>query len=288
MIKKLTIENFQSHKLSTFVFDQYLNIIVGASNVGKTSLSRALGFCLYGTPWDKSFVRVGATFCRIILETDTGVIVTREKGERVNKYILQIPNQIPQEFSNFGVEPPEAIQKVLNIKKIDLGKDDPLILNYASQLEPLFLFNRSGSGKANVLGHLSSAHFLDFALRSLSTEKKQINVEKNLKTQELGLLKSQFTALESVTTFKSKLDELEAKNAALDAARQRVESLKDLFRRVTAWKRRYGAEIEKEQLLGQAKAVEIDSTLAFSLISLVKEVSTVETAFTVPINGISV
>lgn len=258
MFKNLRLENFQSHKDSTFEFSPNLSVIVGSSNQGKSSIVRAFSLLLYNQ-WDSSWTRVGASFCRITLTLDSGIVVIREKGPKINKYTLQIPNQPSQIFSNFGVEVPDIIQKALNIRKIDMGKDDPLILNYASQLESLFLFNRSGSAKANVLGHLSNAHFLDHALRSLGTEKKQISTEKNLKTQELALLKDQFTALESVNTFKSKLDEFEVQNIALDAAKQRVEALKLLLRRVQEWKRRYEIEIAKESLLGAVKGIECTS-----------------------------
>lgn len=258
MISQVVLENFQSHKQSIFNFDKGLNLVVGSSNQGKTSLVRALSLVLYNQ-WDKSWVRIGSSFCKITLIMDNGVTVIREKGEKQNKYILKVPNQADCVYENFGVNVPEAISKVLNIRKIELDKDDSLTLNYSSQLESLFLFNRSGSQKAKVFGHLSGAHYLDYALRNLSTEKKQISTEKNLKTQEFSLLKEQFTALESVNSFKSKLEELEAKNTVLDTAKQRVEALKSLLGRVQDWKRRYEAEIAKELLLAKAPQVEIDS-----------------------------
>src|SRR5277367_6812145 len=140
MISSATLQDFQSHKHSTFNFDKGLNLVVGSSNQGKTSLVRALSLVLYNQ-WDKSWVRVGSAFCKITLTMDNGITVIREKGEKVNKYILQVANQPPQEFVNFGVDVPEAVSRVLRIGKIALDKDDSLTLNYASQLEPLFLFN---------------------------------------------------------------------------------------------------------------------------------------------------
>jgi DNA repair protein SbcC/Rad50 len=258
LIVSVTLENFQSHKYSTFNFDKGLNLVVGSSNQGKTSLVRALSLILYNT-WDKSWVKVGSAFCKITLMMDNGITVIREKGEKVNKYVLQVSNQPLQEFVNFGTEVPEAISKVLHINKIQLDKDDSLTLNYASQLEPLFLFNRSGSQKAKVLGRLSGAHYLDYALRNLNTEKKQISTEKNLKSQELSLLKNQFTDLQAVTTFENKINELETKNAALDTASQRVITLKALFIHSQDWKRRYTAELQRESILAQAPTPQIDS-----------------------------
>ena len=257
MIKSLRLENFQSHKDSTFEFPPNLSVIVGSSNQGKTSIVRAFSLMLYNQ-WDSSWTRIGASFCKITLTMDSGVIVVREKGLKINRYILKIPSQPDQIFENFGVNTPEAIQKVLNIRKIELDKDDSLILNMSFQLDSLFLFNRSGSQKAKVLGRLSGAHFLDHALRNLNTEKKQISIEKNLKVQELEDLKVQHAALSAVSEFRPKIEELETKNAALDAARQRLDTLQSLFKRAQDWKKRYTSETAKESILAQAKAVEID------------------------------
>lgn len=261
MISQVILENFQSHKHSTFNFDKGLNLIVGSSNQGKTSLVRALSLVLYNQ-WDKSWVRVGASFCRITLTMDSGIVVTREKGEKVNKYILQVPSQPPQEFVNFGTDVPEPISKVLRIGKIELDKDDSLTLNYASQLESLFLFNRSGSQKAKVFGRLSGAHYLDHALRNLNVEKKQTSTEKNLKSKELVDLQVQVEAQSKIKEFENVIQEIEAKNAVLDASSKRVEGLKSLLGRVLDWKRRYGIEIEKETVLASAPTVSIEAVEA--------------------------
>ena len=258
MIQSVILENFQSHKYSTFNFDKGLNVIVGAGHQGKTSLVRALSLVLYNN-WDKSWVRVGATFCRVILTMDNGVTVIREKGDKVNKYILSAKEYPNQEFNNFGTDVPEAISKALRIGKVVLDKDDSLTLNYAGQHEPLFLFNRSGSQKAKVFGKLSGAHYLDHAMRSLSVEKKQISVEKSLKSKELVELKLQYSTLSAVSAFSPKIQELEIKNTALDTASYRISELKALLLRVQQWKMRYTSEAQLEAVLGQAKGVEIDS-----------------------------
>jgi exonuclease SbcC len=257
LITSVVLENFQSHKYSVFNFDKGLNVIVGSSNQGKTSLARALLLVLYNI-WDKSWVRVGASFCRVTLATDSGIIVIREKGDKTNKYILKVPGQVDQEFSNFGVDVPDVISKALKIEKVVLDKDDSLALNMASQLEPLFLFNRSGSQKAKVFGRLSGAHYLDHALRNLNTEKKQISVEKNLKTRELEDLKTQVDTLKQITSFEGLIQELEIKNNDLDVGRQRVEALKSLFLEAQDWKRRYTSEIDKENVFGHLPFFQIE------------------------------
>jgi exonuclease SbcC len=256
MIKSLRLQDFQSHKDSTFEFDRGLNILVGSSNQGKTACARALSLVLYNI-FDKSWPRVGSSFCTVTLTMDSGVVVIRKKGEKINQYILQVPGNIDQTFTNFGVEVPEIISTALNIRKIDMGKDDPLILNYASQLEPLFLFNKSGSAKANVLGHLSNAHFLDFALRSLATEKKQISVEKNLKAKELEELQSQHANLSKIFDFAPSIMRFMGEDIKIEENRHRLDDIKSLLQRTQDWKRRYTSESEHEAVLSKAGHIEL-------------------------------
>lgn len=257
MIKKLILDDFQSHKHSEFDWNPNLNIIVGTSNAGKTSISRAMSLILFNQ-FDKSWVRVGAKHCKITLVMDSGIIILREKGEKLNRYILKVPTMQDQIFENFGLEVPGAIKKSLNIFELKIDANDFLNLNMAFQMDELFLLKAPGSYKAKVLGKLSGATYLDYALRELNSEKRSLNQEKNLKGKELEDLKVQHAALSAVSEFRPKIEELETKNAALDAARQRLDTLQSLFKRAQDWKKRYTSETAKESILAQAKAVEID------------------------------
>ena len=60
-IEKVILENFQSHKFTSVEFDRGLNIIVGASDSGKTAILRAIKWALYNDPAGDYFIREGAT-----------------------------------------------------------------------------------------------------------------------------------------------------------------------------------------------------------------------------------
>ena len=46
-IKKIILQNFQSHKYSIVELDEQLNVIVGPSDSGKSAIIRALKWVLY-------------------------------------------------------------------------------------------------------------------------------------------------------------------------------------------------------------------------------------------------
>ena len=50
MIKQLNIHNFQSHEDSSLNFTEGVNVIIGASDSGKSAIIRALKFVVYNSP----------------------------------------------------------------------------------------------------------------------------------------------------------------------------------------------------------------------------------------------
>lgn len=111
-ISKIVLENFQAFDKGEFILSPNLNILVGVSNVGKSSVARALSLVLFNQ-WDKSWCRFGTKYCRVSILTDTGIEVIREKGEKINRYILRLPSQPEQLFESFGTTVPEQVQQAL-------------------------------------------------------------------------------------------------------------------------------------------------------------------------------
>ena len=244
----LTLENFQSHEKSVFSLDKGLNVIVGLSNAGKSSISRALQFILMGSPWDKSWVRFGAKYCKIILETDTGIIVERQKGEGRNKYILTLPNCEPQQFESFGVGVPEAIQQALNIHEVQINNTETLNLNVALQHDSLFLLSAVPSVRARILGKLSGADILDSAIQNINREKRQLTAEKQSKELELVDLQSQESKLASIESYSTVISSIESKLASLSTQEARLQRIQSLFERVTVLKQAWTREMAIEAL----------------------------------------
>jgi DNA repair protein SbcC/Rad50 len=247
----ITLENFQGHGKSVFELDKGLNVIVGLSNSGKSSLSRALQFILMGSPWDKSWVKFGSKYCKIILETSTGVIVERHKGDKVNKYILTLPNQEPQTFESFGVGVPEAIQQALNIHEVQINSTETLNLNVALQHDSLFLLSAVPSVRARILGKLSGADILDSSIQAINRDKRQLTAEKQSKELELVDLQAQIDKLAAVEGFSSQISDIETRLSSLSVQEARLQRIQSLFERVSQLKKAWIAETEKESILSQ-------------------------------------
>ena len=248
-LSKIVLENFQAFEKGEFVLSPNLNILVGVSNVGKSSVARALSLILYNQ-WDKSWVRFGTKSCRITLETSTGITVVREKGDKLNRYILRLPNSPEQVFDSFGTTTPEQIQQALKIHEVQIDTTDKLNLNLAGQMDALFLLSQTGSYRAKVLGKLSGATYLDHAIRELNGDKRKITTAKNEKDLEIIDLQAQVDKFSTLEALSVPISNLEARLTALAIAQQRIERIRSLLERVKVFKDHLAREQQKAVILG--------------------------------------
>lgn len=256
-LTKIVLENFQGFERGEFNLSPNLNILVGISNVGKSSVARALSLVLFNQ-WDKSWCRFGAKFCRITLETSTGVVVVREKGDKINRYILRLPGQPEQLFESFGTSTPEQVQQALKIHEVQIDTTDKLNLNLAGQMDALFLLSQTGSYRAKVLGKLSGATYLDHAIRELNKDKRRITAEKDAKDLEIVDLESQVSKFGILESFSGTLANLGTRLDSLGAAEQRVEQIRSLLERAKTLRDSWTLEQAKFEILNKIDLSLID------------------------------
>ncbi|MCF6097423.1 AAA family ATPase [Thermovorax subterraneus] len=254
-IKKLKINNFQSHKNTEITFDEGLTVILGPTDQGKSAIIRALKWVLYNEPRGTDFISVGSNLCRVTLEMDDGTVITRERTNNKNRYIL-IKNGKKQIFEGFGNVVPVEITKAHGIPKIYLDKDSTCTVNLAEQLDGPFLLSENAGVRARVLGRLIGIHIIDAAQRltinDLSNAEHQSKTIKseieeiNLKLKEyedLPLLKQKIDTLQSI------VKELREKNLLY----KKLTTIKDIFSSCNAEIKTLQATLKKLETVSQAE-----------------------------------
>jgi AAA15 family ATPase/GTPase len=121
LIKSVRIRNFQSHKDSELIFNPGVNTIIGTSDQGKSSIFRALNFCITNKPDGTAFV---SNWCKnkkgnINSNTDVSIqidddTVSRVKGKD-NKYILN-----DKELTAFNKAVPDDVETVFGLTDINI------------------------------------------------------------------------------------------------------------------------------------------------------------------------
>ena len=115
MIKDIELTNFQSHKNSHLDFTPGLNVIVGGSDNGKSSIIRAIKWIVFNRPFGDSFRSDWGGNTRIKINTDEGRQVKRIKTDSRNEYSLDGTRL------SAGTSVPDDVSKVLNINEINIG-----------------------------------------------------------------------------------------------------------------------------------------------------------------------
>lgn len=177
-IQKVTLINFQSHKYTEIEFDQYLNVIVGPSDHGKTAIIRGLKWALFNEPAGDFFIKKGETECSVTVLFSDGTKVKRYRSKNKNAYYLYDNKGEKTIFEGFGTTVPEEIIDKTSMRKVILDSSKSNIINIADQLEGPFLLSEKNSTRANSIGRLVGVHIVDDALKDTLKDVRNLNIEK--------------------------------------------------------------------------------------------------------------
>lgn len=239
-IKRLTVENFQSHRRTVIDFAPagQLTIIVGRSRSGKTAIIRALRWLLYNDPRgvavpsknaapvedEKSgYCRVGASFIRVMVEMESGHTVIRERTSTTNRYkIITQDEDKPQVFEGFGDGVPLEVQEITGVRPIKIG-DLEVNLNLSEQLDGPFLGTKavSAPARAKVLGKLAGTEEIDQASKILGTDLHRRNQDNKRLTGEVSGLDADIKAYDWLPGMAQKIEALEDIVEWVKAAQER-------------------------------------------------------------------
>ena len=185
MLKKLHIQNFQSHKSTTIDFTNGLNVIIGQSDGGKSSIIRAISAVCYNT-WDSDSMRVGETCCKITLETDKGIVtLTKDTKNKINAYNgIRFQDNEQFLFQSVGVSVPQIVNEITGMSPLKIADTAVDIPNIMYQLDKHYMLAQV-SGKSctsnliarifdKVIGLGGMEQLISQISSSMINDKKQI------------------------------------------------------------------------------------------------------------------
>ncbi|ADU74336.1 Rad50 zinc hook protein [Acetivibrio thermocellus AD2] len=234
-IKRIRIENFQSHKDTELSFSDGLNVIVGPSDQGKSAIIRAIKWVLYNEPRGTDFIRQGTNSARVTLELSNGYVITRERAPNKNRYTLKDPDGNVSVFEGFGNEVPLEIVKAHGIPKVALDMDVRASLNIGEQLEGPFLLSESGATRAKAIGRLTGLHIIDQAIKDCATDIRRENQTCDRIEREIEDIDKKLEEYKNIEELGRRLEEsekviarMEALTAKVDMLEEKKNSLKDI------------------------------------------------------------
>ena len=232
MIKKVEIENFQSHKKTILEFVPGTNVIIGESDAGKSAIFRAINWAITNRPLGDGFRSDWGGDTRVAIYTAEGDVIERIKTATRNVYII---NGKP--LTAFGSEVPEQVSEILRMDEA----------NIQSQMDVPFLLAVSPGEAARLLNKAASIDDIDYTISNLRGEYQKVS--NNIKFNE-GKLKDyekQIEQYDNLPELEEKLERVEEAEKELEKHEQKLVKLTQLVAEVI----RIHTELEKTKNIQQ-------------------------------------
>ena len=212
----LRLYHFQAYIDETINFDPVSNAIIGKTDAGKSTITRALYWNLYNKPArvgnkdHDEFTTWGSDNCFVTSNWSNGNSITRGRRKGENYYRIDYADGRKEEFKGFGFEVPPAVLKAHEMSLFDVDDKTSYSLNVSQQLDPIFLFDDGAGKRAKVLGKISGADRTDGAMGILlgwkrGTEEEKKNIITRL--QEINEKLNKLSGIEELNGYISTLNE---------------------------------------------------------------------------------
>lgn len=252
MLEWIKIIYFQAHKKSILNFSSGLNVIIGSTHKGKSSIMRSIRWLFDNKPrgdgfrshFTKKATRVSGQF------KDTPII-TRSRGK---KNIYKIGDQKP--LKAIGVEVPEEVKKITNI--------DPV--NIQSQGDKYFMLQQSPGQRAKDINEIVGLTIIDKALTNITSKINTLN-------SNAAFLESE---IESEEEKKSKYENLDRHEKRIKSIRKSLVSKKTLSNRIAGLNEIIDTvQIKEEKIKTITEWLEIEGEVK-SITGLIKQMNKIK------------
>lgn len=173
MISQITLHNFQSHKNTTLNFHEHINLIVGASDSGKTAVIRAINWLVNNRPAGDSFrskfgkTKTDETYVELVTKNTT---LLRYKSDKENGYSVGLDS-----FKAMGQNVPDEVSAELNMSNI----------NIQYQMDSPFLLSESSGEVARYFNKIVNLEKIDQSLKNADSRVRKLNQSIQFNEQEL-------------------------------------------------------------------------------------------------------
>jgi DNA repair protein SbcC/Rad50 len=219
MIEKIKLRNFQSHKNSEIEFGEGLNVIVGSSDSGKSSILRALSLVCSNKPsgesmvshWAKEDGKVKGDM-EVVLEVD-GKEIIRRRGSSTNEYSFD-----GEVYKGMGSNVPRPIEEKLNLDEI----------NVQGQHDSVFLLSDSSGEIAKKLNRVVNLDKMDVAVSNVNKWKRDTEKEKKRIDSEYIEVHTKIEDLDWIDEAKKEIEEYEYLYGLSDGKKEHKEKLRNI------------------------------------------------------------
>lgn len=218
MIRYILLRNFQVHCRLRVLLDPCVTTILGPSDVGKSSIMRALKWLATNRPAGQAFIRDGERKVIVSVITDEGT-VRRIKGTSVNEY--RVNGCVLKAFGN---DVPAEVLSVLNMSDI----------NFQVQHEGPFWFSQTAGEVSRQLNQIVDLSIMDSTLGNLASALRRARAEEEVACARLKEARDKRKELRFVTVVDQSLAVVEQALKHWRITTDTKEQLKELIENIRA------------------------------------------------------
>lgn len=208
MIQGIKLKSFQAHEDTSLALHPGVNVIVGTSDSGKSSILRALRWAVENRPSGDGLRSHWSEAVAVTVETN-GHTVVRSKGKE-NLYQLD-----GETFKAFGTAVPDAITAAFGFADVNLQ----------AQMDAPFLLSASPGEVARYLNGIMGLDAIDNSLAGISSEARQVSRDLRQAEQDVAASTEQLAALDWVDAALAELEQAQRLQEELEAVVARREVL---------------------------------------------------------------
>ncbi len=236
MIKKIKIQNFESHDNTELNLHKGVNAIIGDSEKGKSGILRALNLIVKNQPSGDSYKSHwgGDTVCSIEIEKK----ITREKSKKFNGYY--IGEKEDDNFFKSGIGVPDTISDMINI----------FDSNWQKQLSSPFLLSDSPGEVAKQLNKAANLESIDKSISAINSTLKKENRKLTEKETLLESYEQRLLAYDDIDDIEKIVSNLEKYQEQYDKLEEDIDDIEDIVSGIDLNKKviaKYGVKLKYEK-----------------------------------------
>lgn len=254
MLKSVAIKNYQSHRDSIIEFDKGVNVIVGPTDSGKSSIIRALRWVIWNRPTGEEFRSDWDGITSVCCKVDN-IEIDRIRGKDMNTYVKGEGDE-EFEFEAIRTEVPEEIQKIFNINEINLQQ----------QHDNLFLLTNTPGEVAQHFNKIAHLELIDTSQKNIKGWLRDLKTTIDYDKTKLENAQQELKQYDYVDVLEADVETLEETEATCIQLYQDIRVLKDIVVKIEQCTR----DVEELEAIMQ------DATLVDKVLAQFKQLHSIE------------
>ena len=223
---RLILKNHESWIDGVFDFHKGVNILVGLSDAGKSSVLRAIRLVVdnepnknkeSGEPVFKSDSAALNEDASVMLTFADSVSIARIKGKVTNQYDLTIAEGKTQEFKAFASVIPDEINNAIRLNEVNIQK----------QKELPFLLSQNSADRGRFFNQVAGLDNIDKSQKYANSKVLEAGREASTCGKEVERVGAELKKLDFIPALEKKVVELEALGGAQAVLEQRISIIKN-------------------------------------------------------------